>query len=140
MASQYILEPLIRTPRRVQLAEWTTWMFTAERCVASFEIDDILILTMFFGVDHRKTSDIPILFETTIYCENDLGSIKKYSTWKEAATGHQHIVDVVLQRLKRTEMIGVKEIKKDLQSAFQERIAAKIIQLRKQCPEAYSGF
>jgi len=78
------------------LIEWSQWMETADRRVARDKIGDIVITTMFLGLDRNisRTSS-PILFETIILGGNFDKHREQYHNWEEAEAGHQHWVEKV---------------------------------------------
>lgn len=65
--------------RRVDL----TWLDT-----------DVHVSTIFIGLDHNFTEHgPPILFETMIFGSELDQSMRRYSTWDEAAAGHLALVE-----------------------------------------------
>lgn len=76
------------------LHAWAVWFETAERHVALTEVaPGITVSTVFLGVDHSMGRRAPILFETMVFNDyGDDGTQARYSTWEEAAFGHEMIV------------------------------------------------
>lgn len=67
--------------------------------VAQEMIGDILISTVWLGIDHQWINDAPhpLIFETMVFERNDFHEIycDRYSTWQEAEEGHQKAVQWV---------------------------------------------
>ena len=60
-----------------------------DRTVRRSELDnDVLISTVFLGIDHGYNG-VPLLFETMIFGGEHDGYQERYSTWEEAEKGHQ---------------------------------------------------
>lgn len=56
-------------------------------------IADVIVSTVFLGLDHRRGADgPPILFETMVFGGALNGEQERYSTWEEAQTGHDAMV------------------------------------------------
>lgn len=78
------------------MQQWTGQFSTVGRRVALDEIDDIMISTVFLGLDHNYLPDgPPILFETMVFVGGDGEQCQRYATWDEAAVGHGLIVDAI---------------------------------------------
>lgn len=84
---------------------WARWFDTADRMVAKDEIDGVLVITVFLGLDHNFFEQgPPILFETMIF-DNPQKSFaesycERYSSWTEAEAGHAIAVAMVTVKLK----------------------------------------
>ena len=80
----------------LNLLEWARWFETANRQVAQDRIGDILISTVFLGIDHSFYADgPPLLFETMVFGGDFDQEQQRYSTWEEAEAGHQEFVKMV---------------------------------------------
>lgn len=107
-ADKWILNGTIPEPC-LDLMRWAHWLETADRRVASTELEyDIWVSTVFLGLDHSWGDGPPILFETMVFGppeqteifgrtrtlrpESHLGDMARYSTWEEAMIGHGRIV------------------------------------------------
>src|SRR3990167_4608613 len=55
-------------------------------------IGDILISTVFLGLDHNFGEGKPLLFETMIFGGEKDGEQERWHTWDEAEQGHKKIV------------------------------------------------
>ncbi len=81
----------------VQLANMTD-----RRIGMSLYPDGTHVSTVFLCLDHRVGPyGPPILFETMVFsrCKGLDGYIERYSTYAAAAAGHQHVTDMVTERL-----------------------------------------
>jgi hypothetical protein len=92
--THYILDGHEPTP--TDTATWTRWMTSADRTVARTAIGpDIIVSTVFVGLDLGGDPDKPVLFETEIM-ESGVASTEcrhvRYATWDEAEHGHRQIV------------------------------------------------
>jgi len=77
---------------------WGKFMGSADKIVKQTKITDkINVSTVFLGLDHKFTGEIPILFETMIFGGEHNQYQERYSTWDEAEKGH--IVAVKLASL-----------------------------------------
>ena len=82
-------------------SEWRTmWGNPDARRVAKTEIDDILISTVFLGIDHNFIiKGPPILFETMVFGGNLDEELVRYCTYEEAERGHKNMVQRVKNSL-----------------------------------------
>jgi len=74
------------------LIVWATWFETADRSVAWTAQDDIVISTVFLGLDHRFGDGPPQLFETMVFGGLEDRELDRYATWDEAIEGHRAMV------------------------------------------------
>jgi hypothetical protein len=84
---QYILvghQPVICR----DLLTWARWFETADRHVRLTEQGDVMVSTVFLGLDHSFSGDEAILFETMVFAADHGGQMERYSTWDEAEAGH----------------------------------------------------
>lgn len=113
--TSYILKDKIALPC-ADVTKWAEFMATEDRRVARTQYDNIIISTVFLGIDHRmgKKGD-PILFETMIFEDENYGSPvpfslsnnefsiigdnRRYSFYAEAEEGHEKICGEVKSRL-----------------------------------------
>ena len=72
------------------------------RVVGRDTIKDVLVSTVFLGLDHNFTTDgPPILFETMAFDEGictgeSVLYENRYSTWDEAEAGHKIVIDIMI--------------------------------------------
>ena len=93
----YILENQVPVPTD-NLLQWGQWMKDPNnKQVASTEIDELRVTTIFLGVDNQLNEGQPFLFETLVFKGEQLdweyGA--RYRTWEEAKAGHDAIVELV---------------------------------------------
>lgn len=77
------------------LHTWGKWMedFTL-RCVGFKEIsNNVLVSTVFLGLDHNFGGSLPMLFETVVFGGPHNMEMRRYSTWVEAEKGHEATVN-----------------------------------------------
>jgi len=76
--------------------EWSKWMQENNRIVNHDFVGDILISTVFLGVDHSWGGGPPELFETMTFAKDespwDHTVIGRYTFWDEAVDGHEKAV------------------------------------------------
>jgi len=69
------------------------------RTVAKTKIGDVVISTVFLGLDHRMDcmdgAGPPIVFETMVFGGKLDHSEGRYSTWDDAVEGHENWVKLV---------------------------------------------
>lgn len=99
MTNFYILKD--KKPVRVDdFREYVMWMENDKnRIIEHTEIGDILVSTVFLGIDHRMSfgpSGPPILFETMVFGGEFDQHQKRYSIYDKAKEGHNEICDMVL--------------------------------------------
>lgn len=93
MNRKYILDG--KTPVLCDLMTWALEFDKANRTVAKTEIGDVLISTVFLGLDHNWGAGPPLLFETMIFGGELDQEQERYSTWDEAEEGHKKMVERV---------------------------------------------
>jgi hypothetical protein len=86
----YILDEDNRPVAVRDVLAWGMWFEDANRVVGWTQItSEILVSTVFLGVDHRHFGKgPPILFETMIFGGPLDQEMHRYSSWDDAATGH----------------------------------------------------
>lgn len=93
MSDKYILDGKEPVPVD-DLLTWAKWYETADRTVARDYVGQILVSTVFLGLDHSWRSIFggpeppPILFETMVFSGVLGGHMSRYSTWEQAEWGH----------------------------------------------------
>jgi len=80
------------------LLEWATWLESADRIIAMDIENGIRISTVFLGLDHSLTGDIPLLFETMVFGGKYDGECKRYATYAEAEIGHRETIRDVFKQ------------------------------------------
>jgi len=83
-------------PRPADLLEWVRWFETADRTVIQTTVGDVLISTVFLGLDHRLgAAGLPVLWETMIFGGDHDGRQTRYTSRLEALIGHATAVALV---------------------------------------------
>jgi len=73
--------------------EWGKFFQDSDRRrVARTEIGDVLVSTVFLGIDHRWGDGPPLIFETMVFGGELDQEMDRYSTWEEAIKGHETMV------------------------------------------------
>jgi len=92
----YIIGEDGRTPRPATLEDWTSNENLRRRPhVAKEMIGDVLVSTVFLGIDHAHDSGIPLLFETMIFGGEHDQWQDRCSTWSGAEDMHAVAVEMV---------------------------------------------
>jgi hypothetical protein len=87
-----------KTYRSAELMEWAEQFETMDRHVGNDIVHGKLVSTVWLGLDHSFHGDEPLVFETMIFSEHKPRTeiyMKRYSTWDEAAEGHQKAIEWV---------------------------------------------
>ena len=103
MIDKYILNAKTKRARiEPDLMKWAEWMETADRTVSKTTIDNILVSTIFLGLDHnfQGAGRPPILYETMVFVDgkddNDISELQqRWLTWGQAKRGHEDIVEMI---------------------------------------------
>lgn len=80
--------------------EWAKWFEHADRVVAKSEFGDMLVSTVFLGLDHDfSMQGPPLLFETMIFRAGQaLDYQERCSTWLEAEEQHERGILVAMEK------------------------------------------
>ena len=82
-------------PRRAPFFEYAAWYETHDRTIDRTRLGDVLVLTVFRGIDHSDGSGPPLLFETRVIGRAFDGETRWYATLGEAKRGHHEVVAAV---------------------------------------------
>ena len=75
------------------LIAWAEWFETADRDIAKTTIGDVLVSTVFLGLDHSfGEPGPPILFETMVFGGELDQRMERYSSLEDAMLGHERWV------------------------------------------------
>jgi hypothetical protein len=88
--------------KEVDLMTWARWFEASDRCVASDDVSDSRISTVFIGLDHNFGLGPPLLFETMVFGGPLDQECERYSTLEGARRGHEEMV----QRVKSAKVAG----------------------------------
>ena len=90
----YIL--IDKKPVKADITEWSKWMAKhALRVVGRTTIDDVVVSTVFLGIDHSLDEGKPMLFETLVFGGPYDEERERTSTWEEAESMHARMVERV---------------------------------------------
>lgn len=89
--NEYHLDP--RNPDDLRVFEWL-WSDDYRR-VASTEVGDVRVSTVFLPIDHGYGDGPPVIYETMIFGGDLDGDQWRYVTEADAIAGHQSAVDLV---------------------------------------------
>ena len=89
----YIMQNM--RPRRAQFFEYAAWYETHDRTIDRTQIGDVLVKTVFHGIDRSNGYGPPLIFETRVSGRVFDGETRCYATLGEAKRGHHDIVDAV---------------------------------------------
>lgn len=82
------------------LTEWARQFESADKNVARNKFGDVVVSTVFLGLDHGWDSDSdPILYETMIFGGEHDGYQERYTSRVDALAGHQRALLIVQQSL-----------------------------------------
>lgn len=82
--------------------EWAQSFDSADRVIARTEIGkDVVVSTVFLGLDHSFGKGAPLLFETMIFGGPHDEYQERYSTFEEAEKGHDEAVKLAKRKLLR---------------------------------------
>lgn len=132
LLSYYILNN--KTPMMVEdVLTWGEWFEKADRRVAWTQIGEIVISTVFLGLDHNYSHiGPPILFETMVLGGEKDEYVQRYAIWEEAEWGHREIVNEIKNKhydKRRTEEVHI--VENDSRGSFRYLLTAKFEPLRK---------
>jgi hypothetical protein len=92
MMGYYILDG--KEPVEVSdVLTWATQFETADRAVKKTTLSgNVLVSTVFLGLDHQWGDGPPLLFETMVFGGKHAQDQWRYPTWDEATEGHDTVV------------------------------------------------
>lgn len=59
---------------------------------------DIMVSTVFLGLDHRHGDGTPLLFETLVFGGPLADEMVRYTSWDQAQAGHNKMVALVFDQ------------------------------------------
>ena len=85
----WILDDAGRPVEEPDVLKWAAWIEeTSNREIAQHKIGDVLLSTVFLGLDHSFGRGPPLLYETMIFGGEHDQEQWRYSTHEEAIEGH----------------------------------------------------
>lgn len=92
---KYVLNADGSTRVEPDLLKWAKWFEHAERQIARDILPgDVLVSTVFLGIDHSFFGNIPLLFETMVFGGKYDQFQERYATREEALAGHAKVLEV----------------------------------------------
>lgn len=91
----YVLDDTGNPVVEDDLLKWCMWFETNETSVAYQIIGDIIVSTVFLGINHQFSDGPPILFETMIFGGPHDQYQERYTTREEALLGHEDALKLV---------------------------------------------
>lgn len=100
------------------LMKWGSFLETEERRrVALDEVDNVMVSTVFLGIDHGWGGQ-PVLFETMIFGGEHDQYQERYHTWEEAEEGHKRAMELV--KSSNDNNLNFMNNSKDLAASFEK--------------------
>ncbi len=88
---KYILNDGIPIP--VDFQTWSIWFEKADRVIARTTIKEMIVSTVFLGLNHNFTdTGPPLLFETLVFGGKYADEMERYATLDDALAGHERMV------------------------------------------------
>lgn len=122
MRDNYILDDHHNIVPAADLRAWAEWYETADRHVGWTQIKELIVSTVFLGVDHSWDGAKPLLFETMVFEPSDdpdlgldfvqgddfapSGHPWRYSTWAQAEAGHAQMCELVRAAIQERAELG----------------------------------
>lgn len=75
--------------------EWARWFESFDNRIEKTEIGDVLVSTVFLGMNHNWGEGPPLIYETLVFAGDLDGEMERYATEEEAREGHQKMVERV---------------------------------------------
>lgn len=90
--SNYILDEHGEPKLEPDIMKWSQWLETADRTVVRTEVGDVVVSTVFLGIDHSFGTGPPRLFETMVFGGSLDEEQKRWHRRTEAEAGHRFMV------------------------------------------------
>jgi len=94
----YILKDKVPV-KEPDILKWAKWIGERDNTIViqTNLPGDILVSTVFLGIDHAFGDTEPILFETMVFGGEHSDYQERYHTWEEAEAGHQEAIDMIFK-------------------------------------------
>lgn len=100
MNGKYVLDDQGNVRPEEDLLKWAEWFEHAQnRVLARDQIGDVLVSTIFLGLDHGLGRGLPVLWETVIFGGKHHQAMWRYTSWEEAMAGHFQAVNLVREEV-----------------------------------------
>lgn len=77
--------------KKATFEEWSKWFNVVNRTVKKTNIGNVLVSTVFLGIDHNFMGNgDPILFETMTF-DGDVDILERCCTWEQALVQHDEV-------------------------------------------------
>lgn len=103
MFGNYILDENNQPVRCHDLMEWAKWFEIGTRRVKLDQVGPIRVSTVFLGIDHGWGDGPPILWETMIFCDEEVEAPDGIDQMQWRYTSHEEAVrthDLIVKSLK----------------------------------------
>ena len=97
MNIRYILDEQDNPIMEPDLLKWAEWFETTKRSIAKDTINEVLVSTVFLGLNHNFGDGNPVLWETMIFGGEHDQYQERYTTKKEALEGHRKAIEMVMK-------------------------------------------
>lgn len=74
------------------LMTWGRWIEDGNRTVAKTYVGDVLVSTVFLGLNHQRGEGPPVLWETRVFGGKLDGEMHRYTSRADALKGHEVMV------------------------------------------------
>lgn len=89
-----------RAGNPITLTQWSRLMEDNDyRIIARDRVGDLLISTIWLGLNHNHWGGRPLVYETMVFGDDELET-ERYQTEAEAILGHQMMVSKITQAMK----------------------------------------
>ena len=92
---KYILDKLGNPVLETDVLKWARWYEKADRLIVEDKIGEVLISTVFLGLDHSFGLGLPLLYETMIFGGKHNQFQERYSTRDKTIAGHTRALEWV---------------------------------------------
>lgn len=97
---RYILDAAGNPQPAPDLLAWAKWMEAHSRYIARDRVsDEVMVSTVFLGLDHSLGQGAPVLFETMVFGGKHDHLQRRYTSRQEAVIGHAAILGIVTRDL-----------------------------------------
>jgi len=93
--NRYVLDEQGIPRQELDLMAWAKWFESFDRHIAKDEIKDVLVSTVFLGLDYSFNGGDPVLWETMIFGGAHDETQLRYTSREEAMKGHREAVELV---------------------------------------------
>lgn len=77
--------------------EYLDWERNNSRTIARHIIGDVIVSTVFLGLDHSWDGEIPVLWETMVFNGRHDQWQDRYISYEDALEGHQQTIELITE-------------------------------------------